>query len=121
MGKCILVVDDEEINLTVTESALRANSYEVITASSGAQGLDKLRSRMIDLVLLDLDMPVMNGIRMFHYIKKEYSKIPVIFLTASGFKSDVLTVLKMGAVGYVKKPFDPNVLVERVTKALEGK
>ena len=54
MGRCILVVDDEEVNLTLTEYILRSHSYEVVTASSGAQGLDKLRNRMIDLVLLDI-------------------------------------------------------------------
>ena len=119
VGRCILVVDDEEVNLTLTEYILRNHSYEVITASSGAQGLDKLRNRMIDLVLLDIDMPIMNGIRMFGFMKKEFADIPVIFLTASGYKSDVLEVLKMGAAGYVKKPFEPEDLIERIEQVLD--
>ena len=119
MGRCILVVDDEEGNLTLTEYILRSHSYEVVTASSGAQGLDKLRNRMIDLVLLDIDMPIMNGIRMFEFMKKEFAKIPVIFLTASGYKSDVLEVFKMGAAGYVKKPFEPADLLGRIEQVLD--
>ena len=116
MGRCILVVDDEEVNLTLTEYILRSHSYEVVTASSG---LDKLRNRMIDLVLLDIDMPIMNGIRMFEFMKKEFAKIPVIFLTASGYKSDVLEVFKMGAAGYVKKPFEPADLLGRIEQVLD--
>lgn len=119
MGRRILIVDDEEINLRLAEYILRNHSYEVITANSGAQGLDLLRRRMIDLVLLDIEMPVMNGFRMFEYIKKEYANLPVIFLTASGDKRDVLEVIRMGAVDYVRKPFDPKVLAERVAHALE--
>lgn len=119
MGRCILVVDDEEVNRTLTEYILRSHSYEVVTASSGAQGLDKLRNRMIDLVLLDIDMPIMNGIRMFEFMKKEFAKIPVIFLTASGYKSDVLEVFKMGAAGYVKKPFEPADLLGRIEQVLD--
>jgi putative two-component system response regulator len=119
VGRRILIVDDEEINLRLTEYILRNHSYEVITANSGAQGLDLLRRRMIDLVLLDIEMPVMNGFRMFEYIKKEYANLPVIFLTASGDKRDVLEVIRMGAVDYVRKPFDPKVLAERVAHALE--
>ena len=121
MGRCILVVDDEEVNLTMTEYILRTHSYEVVTACSGAQGLDKLRTRMIDLVLLDIEMPIMNGIRMFEFIKKEHANMPVIFLTASGYRSDVLTVMNMGAAGYVRKPFEPKDLVERIAQVLERK
>ena len=121
MGKCILVVDDNAMNLHLAEHALKEDSYEVITAGSGAQGLDQLRNRMVDLVLLDIGMPIMNGIQMFEYIKKDHPEIPVIFLTASGDKKDVVEALKMGAVGYVIKPFVPKDLRERVAKVFEKK
>ncbi len=121
MGKCILVVDDDEMNLRMAEHALKEDSYEVITAASGAQGLDQLRNRMVDLVLLDIGMPIMNGIQMFEYMKKDHPDIPVIFLTASGDKKDVVEVLKMGAIGYVRKPFVPQDLRERVAKVFEQK
>jgi len=116
MSKCILVVDDNEMNLRMAEHTLKANSYEVITASSGAQGLDQLRTRVIDLILLDIEMPIMSGIQMFEYIRKEHYRVPVIFLTASGDKRDVMEVLKMGAVDYVKKPFVPQDLLDRVAR-----
>lgn len=121
MGKCILVVDDDEMNLRMAEHALKEDSYEVITAASGAQGLDQLRNRMVDLVLLDIGMPIINGIQMFEYMKKDHPDIPVIFLTASGDKKDVVEVLKMGAIGYVRKPFVPQDLRERVAKVFEQK
>lgn len=118
MGKSILVVDDDPMNLKMAEFILKAH-YDVITVNSGAKGLEKLRTGLIDLVLLDIEMPIMNGIQMFKYIQKDYSKIPVIFLTASGDKKDVVEVMKLGARDYVKKPFLPQDLLERVSKVFE--
>ena len=119
MGKCILVVDDDEMNLRMAEHALKEDSYEVITAASGAQGLDQLRNRMVDLVLLDIGMPIMNGIQMFEYMKKDHPDIPVIFLTASGDEDDVRNAINLGAVNYLRKPFPPKELLNRVAAGLE--
>lgn len=120
MNKTILVVDDDMMNLKMAQFALQKDSYDVITANSGAKCLDILRSgAIVDLVLLDIEMPVMNGFQTFKYILNEFSNVPVIFLTASGDKDDVLEVMRMGAVGYVKKPFRPEDLLERVTKVFE--
>ena len=124
MGKRILVVDDDAMNLRMAAHALERNSYEVILASSGAEGLAKLeenqenQGNQVDLVLLDIEMPEMNGIETFRLIVSNYVNIPVIFLTASGDKKDVMDAIKLGAVGYIKKPFIPKDLLERVSKAL---
>lgn len=121
MGKRILVVDDDAMNLRMAAHTLDRNSYEVILASSGAEGLAKLKENQenqVDLVLLDIEMPEMNGIETFRLIVSNYVNIPVIFLTASGDKKDVMDAIKLGAVGYIKKPFIPKDLLERVSKAL---
>lgn len=118
MDKCILVIDDDPMNLGIASYVLEQNSYKVITATSGREGLDKLKENKVDLILLDIEMPGMNGIETFQNIQLYYIEIPVIFLTASGNKKDVMEVLMLGAEGYIKKPFVPDNLIERVKEVL---
>ncbi len=118
MGKCILVVDDDVINLRMAAHALDKNSYEVVLAGSGAEALEKLKEHQVDLVLLDIEMPEMNGIETFRRLQADHADMPVIFLTASGDKKDVMDAIQLGAADYIKKPFLPKDLLERVSKAL---
>ncbi len=118
MQKRILVVDDDNMNLMRTKMILR-DDYEVLLAESGKDALEKLESEKIDLVLLDIEMPEMNGIETFEQMQKLPVKIPVIFLTASGDKDDVLSAIKLGAVNYLKKPFQPKELLKRVAREFE--
>jgi len=119
MGKKILVIDDDLMNQRMAAHALRQKSFEVVTAGSGREGLEILQEQEIDLVLLDIEMPEMNGIETFKHIQLDNIEIPVIFLTASGDKKDVMEAIRLGAAGYVRKPFKPEDLVERVAKAVE--
>ena len=118
MAKRILVVDDDEMNLMRTEMILEED-YEVLLADSGVRGLHILRNPKIDLVLLDIDMPVMNGIETFQHMKEFADNIPVIFLTASGEVGDVVEALLLGAVNYLRKPCPPQELRKRVAQELE--
>ena len=93
--------------------------YEVILAKSGEEALQKIKEGGVDLVLLDIAMPGMNGIETFEHIKEYQVEIPVIFLTASGHEDNVMTAIRLGAVNYLKKPFMPKSLLERVAKELE--
>ena len=120
MQKRILVVDDDEVNLMRTKRILEKN-YDVILVESGAEALNTIKSEKIDLILLDIAMPKMNGIETFKHIKDYPVEIPVIFLTASGFDDDVVSAINMGAVNYLKKPFYPQELMKRVVKELEKK
>ncbi len=121
MQRRILVVDDDTMNLIRTKKIL-AKYYDVVLAASGEEALSKLETEKIDLVLLDIEMPKMNGIETFERMKKNHPvEIPVIFLTASGDKDDVLSAIKLGAVNYLRKPFVPQELLKRVAKELEGK
>jgi len=112
MQRRILVVDDDTMNLIRTKKIL-AKYYDVALAASGEEALSKLETEKIDLVLLDIEMPKMNGIETFERMKKKHPvEIPVIFLTASG---------DLGAVNYLRKPFVPQELLKRVAKELERK
>ena len=121
--KCILVVDDDTLNLMRTQKILE-QSYDVLLAESGKEALALLPRHKVDLVLLDISMPKMDGIETFERIKalpvKDFpAKLPVIFLTASGDADDVMRAIELGAVNYLKKPFFPEELLKRVTKELD--
>ena len=120
MRKRILVVDDDAMNLKRTRMILEKH-YNVLLAESGREALEKIRFEKIDLILLDIAMPDMNGIEAFEHMKEEGIDIPVIFLTASGDEDDVLSALSLGAVNYLKKPFIPQELLKRVAKGFEKK
>ena len=97
MKKRILVVDDDNMNLARTRIIL-GKEYDVVLADSGIEALAKLQNKKADMVLLDIDMPGMNGLETFERMKKFAADIPVIFLTASGLKEDVQNAIKLGAV-----------------------
>ena len=118
MKRRILVVDDDGMNLTRTKIIL-GKDYDVLLANSGIEALVKLKSEDVDLVLLDIDMPEMNGIETFERMKEFAANIPVIFLTASGLEEDVQTAIRLGAANYLKKPYRPQELLKRVTPELE--
>ena len=120
MKKRILVVDDDAMNLMLTKRILE-KEYNVLLAESGKEALLKMKGEKIDLILLDIAMPEMNGIETFERMKEISVDIPVIFLTASGYEDDVRSAIRLGAVNYLKKPFFPKELLKRVAKEFEGK
>ena len=122
MKKRILVVDDDSMNLMRTKMIL-GQEYQVVLAESGLEALNKLQEEeeQIDMVLLDIDMPEMNGIETFERMKDFAADIPVIFLTASGAEDDVVSAIRLGAVNYLKKPFEPQELLKRVAQKFEKK
>ncbi|WP_322173304.1 response regulator [Acutalibacter caecimuris] len=118
MQKRILVVDDDEMNLARTKIILK-KEYDVLLANSGMNALNMLKQEKVDLVLLDIEMPKMNGFVTFQRMKEFVGEIPVIFLTASGLEDDVVSAIKLGAVNYLKKPFQPQELLRRVALEFE--
>lgn len=120
MGKKILVVDDDAMNLRMAEFILQKDGYEVCRAESGMECLIFLQNETPDLILLDVEMPVMNGVKTLEVIKDNdgMSDIPVIFLTASEEKSVTTEAERLGAAGYVTKPFLPQDLLEKVKNIL---
>ena len=119
--KKILVVDDDVMNLKMAEFILKQNGYEVVTVESGMECLLYLKDNEAALILLDIEMPIMNGIKTFEIIgdNPEMAQIPVIFLTASTELENIMEAGKLGAVDYVTKPFMPQELLKRVDAVLK--
>ena len=118
MKKRILVVDDDAMNLMLTKRILE-KEYDVVLAESGKEALSRMKGVKIDLILLDIAMPEMNGIETFEHMKEISADIPVIFLTASGYEDDVMNSIRLGAANYLKKPFFPKELLKRVAKEFD--
>ena len=115
----ILIVDDIEVNRVILKGIFEQD-YKVIEADDGTTALDILnRGTKVDIILLDIIMPVMNGIDFLKEIKKNksYSEIPVIMVTAKTSEIDAVKGLDMGADDYITKPFGVMELVSR-TKAV---
>ena len=113
--KSIFFVDDNKVNLTVGHDVLSAN-YDVLTMNCGAKLLKMLEKHTPELILLDIEMPEMNGYDVIKRVKaKEETKhIPVIFLTARSHGNNELKGLSLGAVDYIVKPFSPQLLIKRI-------
>lgn len=117
----ILAVDDNIINLATIEQELKSK-YEVITVNSGARAVRFLSREQPDLVLLDIQMAVMDGLETLRKIRnlKNGSSIPVIMLTSKKDKDTVIEGSKLGIMDYVIKPFDSQDLHNRIERALKG-
>ena len=113
----ILVVDDEERIVRFIRLNLELDGFIVIEAFRGAQAIDKIRTGLPDLVLLDVMMPDMDGFEVLKLIR-EISSLPVIMLTAKGEEDDRVHGLELGADDYITKPFSPRELVSRVKAVL---
>lgn len=123
MGKRILVVDDDVMNLKMAEFILEKKQYEVLKAESGMECLSCLKTEKVDLVLLDLEMPVLNGLKTLERIRedREISDVPVIFLSAASDPVHEVEAGRLGALDFINKPFKPMDFLERVGKVLENK
>jgi len=116
-NKKILVVDDEERMLRFIRLNLEHDGFQVIEAVKGHEALDKMRTGMPDLILLDVMLPDLDGFEVLKMVR-EISNIPIIMLTAKGEEDDRVKGLELGADDYVTKPFSPRELVSRVKAVL---
>lgn len=115
----ILVIDDEPILRNSLEVALKDAGYDVVTAPSGEEGLDRFRKERPDLILLDHWLPGMNGDEVLRLIRQEDTDVLVIIMTAQGSIELAVNSMKMGAFDFLVKPFDLEQLEILVQKALE--
>lgn len=120
MAERILIIDDEIVNMRMAEHILK-DHYEVLCAMTGLEGIEMLYRNKIDLVLLDLYMPEMSGLEVLAKIREDaaISDVKVVILTASGMKTDVTGAMRLGALDFIKKPFFPTELLERIRKVLQ--
>ncbi|HAM09325.1 MAG: hypothetical protein A2X05_14255 [Bacteroidetes bacterium GWE2_41_25] len=122
-GPVILLVDDNPRNLQVLGKLLLKEKYKIEFAVNGESTLEWLKNRQFDLILLDLNMPGMNGFEVCKRIRsdKEMYEIPIIFLSAESERESILKGFEVGAQDYVTKPFDSRELLARVKTQLDLK
>ncbi|MBU2436894.1 MAG: response regulator [Candidatus Omnitrophica bacterium] len=124
--KRILLVDDEIELVEMVKMRLGAGGYEVITAYDGQEALNKAKRVKPDLIILDIMLPKMDGYKVCGLLKADirYSKIPIIMFSAKAQEEDMKLGEEVGAQSYVTKPFEPQVLLSKITELLkqsEGK
>lgn len=119
--KVLLVDDDGDIRMIAAIALRQVGKWEVSTASSGAEALQKLAEMTPDVVILDLMMPGLDGLGTLAAMRQEpaLASVPVIFLTAKVRQNEVERYLAAGAVGVVQKPFDPMTLAGEITHILQ--
>jgi two-component system response regulator ChvI len=115
--KTIALVDDDRNILTSVSMALQAEGFDVRTYSDGASALSALAAKPVDLAVLDIKMPRMDGMELLSRLRRQ-SNMPVIFLTSKDDEVDELLGLRMGADDYIKKPFSQRLLLERIRTIL---
>jgi len=118
MGK-ILVVDDESSVLESFQDMLEGQGHEVVTAPRAEEALSCLDQVSPELVILDINLPGMNGLEAFQLMKEAHPRLPVIIMTAYGTTDSAIEATKLGAFDYQPKPFEPDDLLQTVDQALE--
>ncbi len=117
MGQTIALVDDDRNILTSVAMALEAEGYHVRTFSDGEAALHGLSARPVDLAILDIKMPRMDGMELLSRLRR-HGAVPVIFLTSKDEEVDEILGLRMGADDYIRKPFSQRLLLERIRALL---
>ena len=117
MAQTIALVDDDRNILTSVSMALEAEGFTVRTYTDGAEALRGITGNPVDLAVLDIKMPRMDGMELLERLRRS-SKLPVIFLTSKDDEVDEVLGLRMGADDYIKKPFSQRLLIERIRALL---
>jgi DNA-binding NtrC family response regulator len=115
----LLICDDEVKFLDSIAERLELRGFDVTKATSGKEAVDAARAGGFDLAILDLKMPGMNGIEVLEILKKEHKYLEVIILTGHGSIDSAVESTKLGAFGYLSKPYDLDDLLESLKSAYE--
>ncbi len=115
----LMLVDDEERYLLTTAKLMEKKGIDVITAQSGVQALDLLKTHEVHVVILDIKMPGMDGFKILRAIKTLYPPVEVIFLTGHATMDSAVEGLQFGAFDYVMKPAGIDVIVTKAYEAFE--
>ena len=120
----ILIVDDSSVMRKIVERSLRQAGFEigdVVEAGNGVEAMAAVREAAFDLILSDINMPAMDGIEFLRQLKTVESAkgTPVVMVTTEGSESRVVEAISIGAKGYIRKPFTPDQIKERVSPLLE--
>jgi two-component system cell cycle response regulator DivK len=123
MGKLILGMEEEPKKLKLIRDVLRVNGYATLEATNGKQGVEMAKSKMPDLILMDIQMPIMDGFEATRILKTdaETSKIPIVALTSYAMVGDEERIHEAGCDGYLTKPIDINKFLKIVAEYLSEK
>lgn len=118
--KRILIVEDNESNLYLTRFILEKNGYQVIEARAGIQGVELAMKEKPDLVLMDIQLPDVNGLEAVRRIRtsKAVHEIPIVALTSYAMTGDREKALAAGCTGYIEKPINPDIFMAEIEKFL---
>jgi two-component system chemotaxis response regulator CheY len=121
-----LIIDDSSVMRKIVERSLRQAGVELSTvfeAGNGAEALSLLSKEKVDLILSDINMPVMDGLEFVRQAKvaNAASGTPIVMITTEGSEANVMEALSLGARGYIRKPFTPDQVKEHVMPLLEGR
>ena len=122
---CVLVVDDSSVMRKIVSRSLRQAGLEVVElleASNGSEALAFVREHSFDLILSDINMPLMDGLEFVRQLRciEAAKSIPVIMITTEAGEAHVVQALTLGASGYIRKPFTPDQIKDRVIPLLRG-
>jgi len=119
----ILVVDDEPNIVQTLKDRLEMNDFRVLIASNGKEGLDTALSEQPDVILLDVIMPIMDGLEMLEALRQDVNgkELSIIMLTARSQTDDIARASSAGIEDYIVKPFDLSELLEKIERVLEKK
>ncbi|NPE29049.1 response regulator [Methanococcoides sp. SA1] len=117
----ILVVEDNPMNMELVTYLLTTNGIDVVQAFNGFDALEKVQTTIFDLILLDIQLPGIDGIEVLRRIKEELklTDIAVVALTAHAMKGDSKHFIEAGCIGYISKPIDVSIFMDQVHVFLE--
>ncbi len=122
MPKKILIVDDEPSIIVPVQFLMEQNGYDVMVAFSGEEAMEIIAEKKVDLILLDIMLPVIDGFEVCQRVRENplWNKIKIILLTALGSDANVEKGIALGADAYITKPFSNVDIVEKVKELLEN-
>jgi YesN/AraC family two-component response regulator len=115
----LLIVDDEDGIRKILSEILRQSASSIQTASNGKEALALIKAGSPDVVLSDINMPMMSGLDLLAQVRSMGVETPFVFLTGYGDKEKAIEALRLGATDFLEKPFNPDVVIEVIGKAFE--
>lgn len=122
INNTILYIEDNEQNYYLVKVLLNTRSCEVLWAQDGQEGIDRAHQSRPDLILLDIQLPIMNGYEVARRLRSnpELSRIPIVAVTSYAMAGDREKALNAGCNGYIEKPIDPDTFLTQIDKFLPG-
>jgi two-component system, cell cycle response regulator DivK len=123
MKNKILVIEDNEQNMYLVNFILEKHGYQVFQARTGIEGVDSAKQQLPDLILLDIQLPVMDGYSVARELRKnnDLSDVPIVAVTSYAMPGDRERALAAGCTGYIEKPIDPETFMQQVEGYLLNK